>query len=59
VSAIPDWLLHELPAGERLHALRFGESGIAKSIHIGMRSGDETVDYIQGFLDIAKSTARV
>lgn len=59
VSAIPDWLLRELPAGEKLHALRLGEGGIAKSIHIGMRSGDQTVDYIQGFLDIARSTTRV
>lgn len=56
VSAIPDWLLHELPAGESLRALRLGDSGIAKSIHIGMRGGDISTDYIQGFLDIARRT---
>ncbi|MGX9393961.1 LysR family transcriptional regulator (plasmid) [Nitrobacteraceae bacterium UC4446_H13] len=56
VSAIPDWLLHELSTGEHLRALRIGEVGIAKSIHIGMRHGDIEVEYIQGFLDIARST---
>ena len=56
VSAIPDWLLREMAAGESLHTLRFNEDGIAKSIHIGMRHQDVSVRYIQGFVDIAKNT---
>jgi LysR family transcriptional regulator for metE and metH len=55
VSAIPDWLIHELATAEPLHTLRLGEVGIAKSIHIGMRSDDHAIDYIQGFLEIARS----
>jgi LysR family transcriptional regulator for metE and metH len=57
VSAIPDWLLHELPAGASLRALRLGEAGIAKSIHLGIRGGDLAIDYIQGFLEIARNRA--
>ncbi|HWX46936.1 MAG TPA: LysR family transcriptional regulator [Roseomonas sp.] len=56
VSAIPDWLLHELPTGDSLRALRVGKAGIPKSIHLGMRSGDLAIDYIQGFLEIARNS---
>jgi LysR family transcriptional regulator for metE and metH len=56
VSAIPDWLLHELPGGASLKALRLGDRGIAKSIHLGIRSGDLVTDYIQGFLAIARAS---
>jgi LysR family transcriptional regulator for metE and metH len=56
VSAVPDWLLHELPMGASLKALRLGEGGIAKSIHLGIRSGDLATDYIQGFLAIARAS---
>jgi LysR family transcriptional regulator for metE and metH len=56
VSAIPDWLLHELPMGASLKALRLGEGGIAKSIHLGIRSGDLATDYIQGFMAIARAS---
>jgi LysR family transcriptional regulator for metE and metH len=56
VSAIPDWLLRELPMGASLKALRLGEGGIAKSIHLGIRSSDLGIDYIQGFLAIARGS---
>jgi LysR family transcriptional regulator, regulator for metE and metH len=58
VSAMPDWLLHEMPLGARAHALRLGESGIPKSIHVGLRTEDRAVAYIEGFIDIAKATTR-
>jgi len=56
VSAVPDWLLEELPMGASLKALRLGESGIPKSIHLGIRSRDLAIDYIQGFLAIARTS---
>lgn len=56
VSAIPDWLLEELATGASLSPVRIGDGGIAKSIHIGMRSNDAAIDYVQGFLDIARRT---
>ncbi|MFT4091834.1 MAG: LysR family transcriptional regulator [Asticcacaulis sp.] len=58
VSAIPDWLLNEMPLGARAHAVRLGEKGIPKSIHVGMRTEDLSVAYIEGFIDIARTTTR-
>ncbi|WKL56550.1 LysR family transcriptional regulator [Asticcacaulis sp. ZE23SCel15] len=58
VSAMPDWLLQEMPLGARAHAVRLGEKGIPKSIHVGLRKDDSDVPYIEGFIDIAKATTR-
>ena len=58
VSAMPDWLLHEMPLGARAHAVRLGEGGIPKSIHVGLRTEDRTVGYVEGFIDIARTTTR-
>lgn len=58
VSAMPDWLLHEMPLGARAHAVRLGENGIPKSIHVGLRTEDFRVAYIEGFIDIARATVR-
>ena len=35
------------------YGLRLGPDGIAKSIHIGRRAGDETADYVEGFMRLA------
>ncbi len=58
VSAMPDWLLREMPLGARAQAVRLGESGLPKSIHVGLRTEDLAVAYIEGFIDIAKATTR-
>ena len=50
VSATPDWLLRTAPG---VTGVRLGE-GIAKSIHLGRRSG-ETPGYMDGFINLAKS----
>ncbi|SDH09776.1 LysR family transcriptional regulator [Roseospirillum parvum] len=52
VSATPDWLVGEV-AGVR--AVRLGE-GIAKSIHLGIRTGPRP-DYFTGFVDLARAVA--
>ena len=53
-AVLPDWLVKEEGAGMRLHAIRLGKAGVAKSINVGVRRGDEHTSYIGGFLDLAK-----
>lgn len=50
VSATPDWLLR---AAKGVTGVRLGK-GIAKSIHLGHRSG-KTASYLDGFIRLAKS----
>lgn len=52
VSAVPDWILREEGAALPVRAVRLGK-GIAKGLHIGLRRGDEAIDYIAGFLRLA------
>ncbi|MDK8873220.1 LysR substrate-binding domain-containing protein [Paracoccus sp. SSJ] len=52
VSAVPDWLLREERAGLPIRAARIGK-GLPKVIHLGIRRGEEGIDYIAGFLDLA------
>lgn len=54
VAVLPDWLLSEMGKGLCLKALRLGAKGLQKSITIGMRATDSGVDYLKGFLEIAR-----
>lgn len=58
VTVLPDWLLHEDAAGLPIRALHLGEAGIHKSIHLGVRRGEETTSYIDGFLKLASEIGR-
>lgn len=58
VSVIPDWLIQEKGASLPIRALRLGPDGLGKSICLGTRLGEEEVDYIRGFTDIAWHTGR-
>ncbi|MFV0293025.1 MAG: LysR family transcriptional regulator [Paracoccus sp. (in: a-proteobacteria)] len=51
ISALPDWTLHEEGAGLPVRALPLG---LDKALHIGVRRGDEDIDYISGFLSLAQ-----
>lgn len=51
VSAIPDWLLRDMPG---LRALRIGD-GIAKSIHLGLRNTPDRPAFLTSFIDTARS----
>lgn len=53
VSVLPDWLVTEAAAGMPVTTLRIGESGLHKSINVGLRRSDLGTDYLSGFLDIA------
>uniref|UniRef100_UPI0038529C51 LysR family transcriptional regulator n=1 Tax=Paenochrobactrum sp. BZR 201-1 TaxID=3378075 RepID=UPI0038529C51 len=59
VSAIPNWLVCREAATLGVHPVRIGKNGIQKSIHLGLRGGDETIDYIAGFLDTSRQIAAV
>lgn len=54
VSAMPDWILRDAGAGLPVRAVRLG-AGLGKSLHIGVRRGEETTDYIAGFLTLAQA----
>jgi LysR family transcriptional regulator for metE and metH len=61
VTALPDWLLAEFAhagGGAGLRALRLGAEGVFKSIHVGARAEDAGLDYVRGFLDLARATPR-
>lgn len=57
VSAIPNWLVRREAATLGVHPVRIGQPGIRKSIHLGFRDGDDTVDFIAGFLATSRQTS--
>jgi LysR family transcriptional regulator, regulator for metE and metH len=57
VSAIPSWLVRRETAELGVRPVQIGEAGIGKSIHLGLRSGDEAVDFIAGFLATSRRTS--
>lgn len=62
VAAFPDWLVAEYQGktSTRFKPLRLGKKGIFKQIHLGVRVDDNELDYIRGFMEIAKdSTAGI
>ncbi|NVK55524.1 MAG: LysR family transcriptional regulator [Alteromonadaceae bacterium] len=56
VAALPGWLIEQYAQHMPLTSLRFGEQGIMKQIHVGIRSGDTKVEYIADFIRLAKQT---
>lgn len=55
VTVLPDWLVREEGSGLPIRAVRLGPGGIGKSIHLGIRRGEDAIDYIAGFLTLARS----
>lgn len=53
VAVLPDWLVRDEGAGLPLQTVRLGPDGLAKSLHLGLRQGEETIDYIADFLRMA------
>lgn len=56
VAVLPDWIVRTTTRNPNLRCLKLGKRGLEKSIHIGIRKGEEDIDYIKGFFDIAKNT---
>lgn len=57
VSAIPNWLVSQEAATLGVRPVRIGKTGIQKSIHLGLRSGEEALDFIAGFLTMSRQTS--
>lgn len=55
VTALPRWLVQEYAERYDIHPVKLGKQGVHKQIHLGIRSEDANVDYIQAFLEKAKS----
>lgn len=54
VTALPDWLIGQDAADMPLRTLRIGETGLHKSINLGLRSEDRQTGYIDAFLKTAR-----
>jgi len=59
VAALPRWLVEEYSEKLPLVSLRLGETGIDKKIFLGVREADSTIDYLNGFLEIANHATEV
>lgn len=53
VAVLPDWLVKEEGSDLPIRTLRFGNTGIAKSINLGTRRGDERHAFLEGFIALA------
>lgn len=56
VTALPDWLLAEYAEGVSIRAVRIGPEGIHKQVFVGVRNDDADIDYIEGFIKLAKAS---
>lgn len=57
VTALPRWLVEEYSEKYDIVPIKLGKKGIHKQIHLGIRKEDESIDYIQAFLERALTTA--
>jgi LysR family transcriptional regulator for metE and metH len=55
VAALPAWLVEEYRDDLGVVPVRLGRHGIAKQIFLGVRSGDEKVEFIADFIRLAAS----
>ena len=55
VAALPRWLAEEYCTKLPLAVVRLGETGIAKQIYLGTREGDSDIEYLNAFIELARS----
>lgn len=53
VAALPGWLVAEYQATLEVVPVRLGRHGIAKQIFLGVRTGEQSVDFIADFMRLA------
>ncbi len=58
VTALPSWLVDQYAGILPLRQIRLGAQGIQKQIFIGTREAETAVDYISGFIELAKHHRR-
>ncbi len=56
VAALPRWLVNEYADKMAIAAISLGKKGINRKIFLGIRDGDEDIDYLHAFLALAKQT---
>lgn len=54
VASLPHWLVEEYATKFEIFSVRLGQHGIHKQLFLGIRETDAPIDYIQGFLALAK-----
>lgn len=57
VAALPRWLAREYADRMDVVALRLGPRGIAKQIFLGAREADVGIDYLEAFVDLARTSS--
>lgn len=58
VAALPRWLVTDYAPHLQLRTLRLGAKGIQKQIYLGIREADDTIDYVQSFIALARQADR-
>jgi LysR family transcriptional regulator, regulator for metE and metH len=58
VAALPRWLVQEYGSQLGIVDVRLGQAGIHKQIFVGVREADARVDYIAGFIALARVANR-
>jgi LysR family transcriptional regulator for metE and metH len=58
VAALPRWLVEEQGQRFEVVPVRLGPQGIAKQIHLGLRSEDAEIAYLRAFLDLARRSGQ-
>ncbi|MGP1717617.1 MAG: LysR family transcriptional regulator [Methylophilus sp.] len=57
VAALPRWLVEEYQSRFDVTPVQLGKQGIAKQIYLGIRETDVQIDYVQAFIQLAKTNA--
>lgn len=55
VAALPRWLVEEYASRFDVSPVRLGAKGVAKKLYLGIREVDQDIDYIAGFLALARN----
>lgn len=56
VAALPRWLVEEYATDMPIQAVRLGRRGISKQIFVGARAADAGIEYVQAFVELARTT---
>lgn len=55
IAALPRWLAEEYCTKLPLAVVRLGKDGISKQIYLGTREGDDDIEYLNAFIDLASN----
>jgi len=55
VAALPRWIIEENAYAYSVYPLQLGQEGTAKQIYLAYREEDASIDYLQGFLELAQN----